>query len=142
MDNKACTILFNCMQVTVWQTKYNNVRLVKIKEVWDFKNNDFVNNHGQFTAFGVATYWAAVDAAVAFNVQKCDEFLSRRGLYKDKKFVKVAQTPSTQDQKKFKEQDMVRFFQRSKNWKRQATDDVTSYPWKLPSPTAVFTLQM
>ena len=46
MDNEARTILFNCMEATVWQTKYINVRLVKIKEVWDFKNNDLVNDHG------------------------------------------------------------------------------------------------
>ena len=83
-----------------------------------------------------------MDAAIAFNVRKWDEFLSKRGLYKDKRFVKVAKTPSTQDLKKLKEQDMVRFFQRSKNQKRQATEDPTSYPRKLPSPATAFTIQM
>ena len=49
-------------------------------EIWDPNDLDLVSMDGTLTADGMTVYWESVDRAVAFNVRKRDEFLSRIGL--------------------------------------------------------------
>ena len=46
-----------------------NMRIVRLKEVWDMKNSSFVIKD-RFTEVGMTTYWAAVDTSVKFNIKK------------------------------------------------------------------------
>ena len=62
----------NCMEA-VANTFGNEMRIVKLKEHWDYKNSLLLVNN-RFTNLGHKMYWVAVDAAVKFNVLKKEEF--------------------------------------------------------------------
>ena len=74
-DNNAQQTLLNCMETTV--KIYDNVPLIKMIELWNFNDEELVDDDGHITSLGLTTYWVSIDAAVAFNVKKRDEYLSR-----------------------------------------------------------------
>ena len=49
------------------------MRQMKIKEIWDFKNSHLVDRYGQMTSYGKELYWLAVDAATKFNITKHEQ---------------------------------------------------------------------
>ena len=125
---------------------FDNVRLIKMVEHWDFKDNNLVSDNGILTNTGLTTYWKSVDSAVAFNVKKRDEYLSRRGAQKQigvggkhvksgdasNKSTRKRQTPPTDN-------DMLKFFKELKARKRRRQQEdqemVASSPeYQLPPP--------
>ena len=51
-----------------------NMRVAKMKDVWDPQDTTLVVNHN-FTCDGLDAYWMAVDASIEFNIQKHREYL-------------------------------------------------------------------
>ena len=75
-NNTARTKLNVCLE-TVMKPK-NNMRVIKLKEVWDYKNNHLVNEGtGTFISYGFSKYWRAVDAAFRYNAIRHDLFLCK-----------------------------------------------------------------
>ena len=68
MDNDGRKILMHCMEATV--KTVNNVRLIKMMEIWNPNNLQLVTKESQITSAGLTAYWASVNAAVAFNINK------------------------------------------------------------------------
>ena len=128
-DNEARKILQNCMEATVKVPTFNNIRMVRIVDIWDFKDDELVNDQGQLTSLGLSTYWASVDAAITFNVCKRDDYLSKRGALKNKSKSGGAANISSRKSNQFdatkedNEDIMIKFFKRSRNRKRVASQD-------------------
>ena len=117
-DNGVSTLITNCLE-SVFKV-YSDIRLIHMKEIWDYENPDLVDNFGQITDIGLTAYWRSVDAAVKFNAQKHDLFLARCLL-----------KPSTpQHSSKDK---MLDFFQRKRSQK-SAQHNTSTKRRKLPTP--------
>ena len=126
IDNEERKILMNCMEATA--KTMDNVRVVKIMEIWNPNNLELVAEDGQITPEGLFTYWESIDKAVAFNVRKRDEFLSRKGM-------KVKGNVNPNRKRSGAEEDML-FFKRMKN-KKTPTHGLpsrTAMGRKLPTP--------
>ena len=80
-DNSMHTKFNNCLESIV--KLYPKMRVIKMKEVWDFENPDLVCN-GRFTSLGFEIYWQSIDFAIRFNIMKHEQFLRRRGDKKEK----------------------------------------------------------
>ena len=76
-DNNERKLLLNCMEATA--KVFENARIIKMIEHWSFSDLDLVSDEGQFTSSGLTAYWSSINSAVAFNVKKRDEYLSRCG---------------------------------------------------------------
>ena len=51
--------------------QYDRIRIIKLKENWDFHNGNLVNPiNGQFTSDGLAAYWRAIDSSIEFNYNR------------------------------------------------------------------------
>ena len=57
----------------------SNMRVIKLKENWDFNDENLVVND-RFTSFGTTALWKALDSTFKFNVLKRDKFLAREML--------------------------------------------------------------
>ena len=103
------------------QETFDNVRVVKIVDVWSTTDTDLVDEASQFTSTGLMMYWAAVDAAVAFNVKKRDEYLSKRGMFQNPSTRKNTngggEKPALKRCKHVQDQQMLQFFKRMKDKK-------------------------
>ena len=55
---------------------YSNMRLILMKEHWDFKNTNLVINN-RLTSEGKSAYWKCVDASIAFNISKRERLTVR-----------------------------------------------------------------
>ena len=101
-----------------------------MKEIWSYDDNDIVDHKGRFTTLGLDRYWQSIDAAVKYNAVKREQFLSRKGTYKNEK-------PQSN-----KKSDMNRFFRKySKgNSHDEKRDDDTGESYtkrrKLPAPNS------
>ena len=144
-DNEERKILFHCMEATV--KSFDDVRLVKMMELWNFKDQELVNDEGQFTSLGLTTYWASVDAAIAFNVRKHDEFLSRRGLVNkvtnqgkaksNNMSNKTVDSQLSLRKRRIDDKKMLQFFKRVKNRRSEDTAEDghrQEYNIRLPTP--------
>ena len=48
---------------------YNNMRTIKMKEIWDYENPHLVAvGTGRITAYGLSRYWMSINAAIKYNV--------------------------------------------------------------------------
>ena len=56
--------------------KQTSCRLIRIKEIWKFDNEELVNNN-EMTPIGIETYWRAVDASIKFNLLKREQSLKK-----------------------------------------------------------------
>ena len=56
---------------------YDNMCMVKLREYWFFHNDELVT-YNSMTRQGISAYWKSIDAAVAFNIRKNQEFQVRR----------------------------------------------------------------
>ena len=68
---------------------YPSVRTIKLKEIWDKDNGNFVS-HGKFTTTGLDAYWSSLDATFKFNAQKRDQYLAKLAAGK---FLKKEESP-------------------------------------------------
>ena len=76
-DGEARTKFNLCLESVL--KLYDNMRIARIKEVWDFKDLSIVDEDTNcLTPEGILTYWKAVDAALKFNITKFREFLIRK----------------------------------------------------------------
>ena len=66
-NGPLCTKFNHCLEAAV--RLYDNMRVIKIKEVWNFENISLVNNN-EMTPSGLSAYWKAVDASMHFNVKR------------------------------------------------------------------------
>ena len=74
--NNDVRVVFNkTMNVNIRNT--DNMRTVKIKEIWSFDNMHLTNMNGSLTSIGVKKYWRVVDAAVKYNVIRHEHYLRR-----------------------------------------------------------------
>ena len=55
---------------------YPNMRVVKMKEIWDYHRDDLVENNS-IALVGLSIYWKSVDAAIRFNVEKREAILKK-----------------------------------------------------------------
>ena len=57
---------------------HNNMRVMKLKEFWNPKNRNLVNDHNHMiTLEGWSIYWCSIDEAIHFNVKRREDFLLR-----------------------------------------------------------------
>ena len=107
-----------------------NMRLVKMKEIWNYDNRNLVDPPAGCIIFeGLSLYWSSVDAAVKFNIDKHEMFHQRHG----NTDANVSNNTSKKNQQMDKMHD---FFRRNKqqdkyHWTRPATDNQFK---KLPNP--------
>ena len=69
-------IKFNLSLESVIRGK-NNMRIIKLKNVWETKNSKLVIND-RMTEFGLTTYWRAIDASFKFNEVRREKFAARQ----------------------------------------------------------------
>ena len=82
---------------------YDNMRVMKLKEYWNTKNRNLVGNlNRQISAEGLAHYWRSIDAAIEFNVNKREEYLSRvKGMRNNAPMAKLSSAKECNDMKRF-----------------------------------------
>ena len=73
-DNTMRTKFNNCIE-SVMKVHEGKMRLIKIKEIWDYNDISLVDRYGNLTSHGTQRYWAAVDAVFKFNVLKHESFI-------------------------------------------------------------------
>ena len=62
-DN-TCRMKFNdCLEAIL--PRFQNMAYLKLKDRWDFRRNELFRN-GKYTALGLAAYWEAIDAGMAY----------------------------------------------------------------------------
>ena len=69
---------------------HDEIRIIRMKEIWNYDDNSLVDANGRFTIVGLDKYWQSVDAAVKFNALKREAYLARKGQMKQdngKKFL-------------------------------------------------------
>ena len=70
-------VKFNlCMESIV--KMFFSMRVIKVKEHWDYSDGLLVDDLGHLTVTGTQKYWAGVDVAIQFNAKKWDECRIRR----------------------------------------------------------------
>ena len=90
-NNSAHTKFNNTLEATI--KSQPNMRLIKLKEIWDFENMNLVEQHsGRISFEGLSTYWLSIDAAVKFNVNKHELFLAKKPVVKKQESHKVTST--------------------------------------------------
>ena len=114
-DNGARTKLTNVLEISCKSAK--NMRLIRMKEIWQYTNDELINSKGQFTDEGWDTYWKSVDAAIKFNVNKRELYLANQLRNSSKVEHKGTKRPGGNDSA------MNGFFKRNKTGrpKNQAT---------------------
>ena len=138
-NNQARTKLINCMEVTF--KLYPNIRLIRMKEVWDYENRDMIDRNGRFTPYGYSKYWLSVDSAICFNVMKREQYLARMGHVKFDKINKIINNRNPMPAKRARPQkysneddEMQTFFKRH----RSQVNSRKPNEKKLPTPTSPF----
>ena len=64
----------NCLESVM--KLYTNMRVLKMKEIWQYDNHHYIfQGSGAFSSYGLGKYWASIDAAVKYNVDKHEHFL-------------------------------------------------------------------
>ena len=97
VDQKVCEIFNQCLEANC--QLYEFLRLVKIHDLWDKKDDKLVVN-GHFTKFGLHTYWKAMDATVKYNMMKRQDFMVQS------KFRALKKTDENGHSKKFAREDV------------------------------------
>ena len=77
-DNYDNRVKFNLTLESVVKQQ-EDMRMVKLKQIWDTDNTELISYGNTFTEAGLSTYWDAIDAAVKFNIDKRKEFLLKEG---------------------------------------------------------------
>ena len=65
----------NCLESVL--KLHNNMRQLKMKEIWSYDNPHLVNMNGHVTSYRLSKYWASIDAALEFNVDRHEQFLCK-----------------------------------------------------------------
>ena len=133
-DNEERKILMNCMEAMA--KIMENIRIIKMMELWNPNDLDLVSHDGILTADGMRVYWASVDKAVAFNVKKHDEFLSRRGLWTSKITGSLTTSLTGSVRKCSGAEEDMRFFKRMRNKKSLPTATLHGRKLLTPLPFA------
>ena len=127
-NNSLCTKFNNCLE-SVFKL-YSNMRVIKMKEIWDFKNSSLVCK-GHFTSEGFDTYWKSVEFAVRFNVMKHEQFLHHKQDKKERG-TQVASPQAHGDHRDHRDK-MSDFFKRNRQ-DRFHWHNNSSHGCKLPTP--------
>ena len=139
-DNTARAKFNNTLEATL--KLYHNMRVVKLREVWDYDNNHLVSGAGRITSYGKSKYWFSVDASLKFNILKHEQFLCREqhSMYVTEKVfpLKVAGENGNEDeiQQFFKKRNKARNGRDRFRWVRGQPMD-PSHNQKLPAPKPV-----
>ena len=139
---EARSLLTSCIQ-TVTKT-HTNMRIIRMKEIWEYNNSHLVSKTGVITEYGLSKYWLSIDAAIRFNVVRHDLFtakallkanpLPQSGQQVDKSakgtFKRKMKDPMQYFFQKKKDKDRGKYIWSNKN--RKQMDDTV--PLKLPPP--------
>ena len=132
-NNFARTKLTNVLE-SVFKTQ-NDMRVIRMKEKWDYENLELVDKKGIITDEGYYTYWESIDAAVKFNVAKRDYFLASQLRNNSKEYIdnntrkrKFKNENQSQDSKgkRGRKSDMEDYFKKNKKYREGSR--------RLPSP--------
>ena len=80
---------------------YNNIRMVKFKEIWNYENTHYLMQNGNMSTYGISKYWMAVDASIHFNILKHEQYLCKEPAFEhyelneDQKPKSVSQSTSS-----------------------------------------------
>ena len=105
-----------------------DIRVIKMKEIWDFNDRSLISTIGRITDYGLDKYWDAVEAAFKFNALRHELFLAKvkvnASISQNKKW--VSNRANQEDKKmtqKGGEDPMKGFFRRHRDdsfhWSRQ-----------------------
>ena len=115
LDNHLRTKMTNVLEVAL--KDFKDIRLIRMKEKWNYNNDEMVNSYGQFTEYGWCTYWSSVDAAVKFNLNKREIYLANQIRQSNKmgnqNNVRGVKRPFSESSKN--KNEMEKFFKRNKN---------------------------
>ena len=76
-NNQARTKFNACLDVALKVEP--NMRTIKMKEIWDYENQDLVNNGtDRLTMQGYGAYWASIDAALRYNIIRHELFTCKQ----------------------------------------------------------------
>ena len=112
LNNRARTKLTNVLETAF--KLFKDIRLVRMKEMWNYEDGQLVNGNGEYTGLGWDMYWLSIDAAIKFNAAKreiyvanqiCNENINK--LKKENAGVKRGINTNDKD-------EMYRFFKRNK----------------------------
>ena len=96
-NNHSRSKLINVMEVTF--KDFKDIRIIRMKEFWDYKDGSLVNSKGQFTDIGWETYWISIGAAVKFNLKKRELYLANQVRNNAKPEVKGGKRPFQRENK-------------------------------------------
>ena len=74
-DNKFRTNMVHSIESVC--KLHTSVRVVRMKEAWEYDNDDLVDENGMITNYGLTKYWRSIDLAFQFNARKREMFLAR-----------------------------------------------------------------
>ena len=77
-NNWARSKMLGCLEVLLKNNKL--IRLIRMKEIWDYENVNLVRRSGIMTEEGLDRYWSSIDAAVRFNAKKKEQFAIRNSI--------------------------------------------------------------
>ena len=77
-NNRDRTVLTTCME-TVFKV-FDEIRIIRMKEIWDYEDDDLINLKGRFTTLGLDRYWQSIDASIKFNIQKRERYLAKNNV--------------------------------------------------------------
>ena len=121
-NNQARTKITNVLENVLVQ--YKDIRMIRMKEIWNYNNSNFVNELGQYTDEGWDQYWASVDAAVKFNIAKRELYLANQ-----------LRNASRNAGKRPHADEMTRFFKKKKIENKNSCSPVNdNKARKLPTP--------
>ena len=77
-DRNRLRVKFNLGLESVMRSKnYDNMRVIKIKEVWNTRDSSLVIND-RMTEHGLSVYWRAVDATFQYNETRREIFVAKK----------------------------------------------------------------
>ena len=106
---------------------YPNMRVIKLKNYWDFNDNNLILPNGQISAMGKGSIWKSIDDALKFNIEKKEEFAARQLITEIKlKYDMANQRRLAEKRQEDQEEDPVQVFfhrqkQREHHWNNTAT---------------------
>ena len=94
---------------------FDYMRVIKMKEIWEYSNEALVDDNGRFTSAGLFTYWKSVDAAICFNVNKSLELWKK---YQEQRLHRRSPNARKDSKNHYHPEDYVgRFFNRRRRFR-------------------------
>ena len=90
-DNHLRTRFNLCLESII--KNIDGMRMMRMKEIWDFSDDELVDNKGELTLIGLTKYWQSINATIQFNVQRNELAQHRK---------KLMETPTTGEKLKRK----------------------------------------